>query len=63
MHDTADELERSETMLHEAAERSPDAATTARLHRLGDEVTRRAKEIDRRAATLEAAAETPTAIG
>jgi hypothetical protein len=49
MRDTAEALERSEAILHDSAERSPDAATTARLHRLGDEVTRQAKKIQHRA--------------
>jgi hypothetical protein len=49
MHDTAEALERSEAILHDSAESSPDAATTRRLHALGDEVTRQAKAIDRRA--------------
>lgn len=49
MHDTADALERSEAMLHDSAERSHDESTKRRLHALGDEVTRQAKNIDRRA--------------
>jgi hypothetical protein len=49
MHDTAESLERSEAKLHDSAERSPDDETARRLHCLGDEVTRQAKEIDRRA--------------
>ena len=49
MHATAESLERSEAVLHDSAERSPDEATKERLHALGDEVTRRAKSIDRRA--------------
>jgi hypothetical protein len=52
MHETAEALERSEAVLHESAERSPDEETRQRLHRLGDEVTRQAKEIDRRADLL-----------
>jgi hypothetical protein len=49
MHDTAEALERSEAMLHDSAERSHDESTRQRLHALGDEVTRQAKSIDRRA--------------
>jgi len=52
MHDTAEALERSEAILHESAENSPDGATRRRLHRLGDEVTRQAKDIDKRADLL-----------
>jgi hypothetical protein len=52
MHDTAEALERSEAILHESAERSPDDETRRRLHRLGDEVTRQAMDIDRRADSL-----------
>jgi hypothetical protein len=54
MRDTAQKLEQSEAILHDSAERSPDPATARRLHRLGDEVTRRAKDIDRRADSLPA---------
>jgi hypothetical protein len=53
MHDTAEGLEHSEAILHDAADRSPDPATARRLDSLGDEVTREAKNIDRRAAHLE----------
>jgi hypothetical protein len=53
MHETAEALERSEAILHESAERSPDEVTKGRLHRLGDEVTRQAKDIDRRADAVE----------
>ena len=53
MHDTAEGLERSEAVLHEAADRSPDPATSRRLDALGDEVTRRAIEIDERATRLD----------
>ena len=53
MHDTAEGLERSEAILHAAADRSPDAATARRLDALGDEVTRQAKNIDKRAGRLE----------
>jgi hypothetical protein len=49
MRDTAEALERSEALLHDSAERSPDDATSLRLDRLADEVTRQAKRIDRRA--------------
>jgi hypothetical protein len=49
MHDTAESLERSEAILHDSAERSHDEPTRQRLHALGDEVTRQAKNIDRRA--------------
>ena len=49
MHDTAEELERSEAQLHESAERSPEPETARRLHRLGDAVTRTAMDIDKRA--------------
>ncbi|GAA2710394.1 hypothetical protein Apa02nite_082060 [Actinoplanes palleronii] len=52
MHDTADQLEITEAMLHRSAEESPDPATRARLHALGDRVTARAKEIGRRADRL-----------
>ena len=52
MHETAEALERSEAILHESAERSPDEQTRQRLHRLGDEVTRQAEDIDRRADLL-----------
>jgi hypothetical protein len=55
MHDTAEGLERSEATLHDAADRSPDAETSRRLDALGDEVTRRAKEIDKRATHLDPA--------
>ena len=53
MHDTAEGLERSEAILHDAADRSPDEATATRLDALGDEVTRQAKRIDKRADRLE----------
>jgi hypothetical protein len=52
MHDTAEALERSEAILHDSAERSPDEETRRRLHRLGDEVTRQARDIDKRADSL-----------
>ena len=52
MHETAEALERSEAILHDSAEKSPDEATRQRLHRLGDEVTRQATAIDRRADAL-----------
>jgi hypothetical protein len=57
MHETAEALERSEAKLHRSAEESPDEETTRRLHELGDEVTRRAKDIDRRADDVSAAGE------
>jgi hypothetical protein len=53
MRETAEALERSEAILHDSAEKSPDAETTQRLHALGDEVTRQAKEIARRADFVE----------
>ena len=53
MHDTAEALERSEAALHDTAEKSPDPATRERLHDLADEVTRQAKNIDRRADGIE----------
>jgi hypothetical protein len=40
MHDTAEELERSEATLHNAADRSPAPDTARRLYAIGDEVTR-----------------------
>ena len=52
MHDTADELEGAETVLHRSAEASPNETTAARLHALGDAVTGEAKAIDRRADRL-----------
>jgi hypothetical protein len=52
MHDTAEALERSEAILHDSAEKSPDEDTRQRLHRLGDEVTRQAINIDKRADAL-----------
>jgi hypothetical protein len=52
MHQTAEALERSEAILHESAEKSPDEETRRRLHRLGDEVTRQALAIDKRADAL-----------
>ena len=52
MHETAEALERSEAILHESAEKSPDEETRRRLHRLGDEVTRQAVDIDKRADAL-----------
>jgi hypothetical protein len=52
MHETADALERSEAILHDSAEKSPDEQTRRRLHRLGDEVTRQATDIDHRADLL-----------
>ena len=52
MHDTAEQLELAEAILHRSAEESPDPATAARLHTLGDEVTAQAHAIDRRADSL-----------
>jgi hypothetical protein len=59
MHETAEALERSEATLHESAEKSPDEATTRRLHELGDAVTCEAKAIDKRADAISARDETP----
>jgi hypothetical protein len=53
MHGTADALERSEAVLHDSAEKSPDKQTKRRLHDLGDEVTGQAKNIDQRADAIE----------
>jgi hypothetical protein len=53
MHQTAEARERSEAILHESAEASPDEETRQRLHRLGDEVTRQAVDIDKRADFLD----------
>ena len=52
MRDTAAELEAVEEVLHRSAEESPDPEAADRLHRLGDEVTARAKDIARRADDL-----------
>ena len=52
MHDTAEQLEVAEAILHRSAEESPNPATTTRLHALGDEVTAQAQGIDRRADLL-----------
>ncbi|MFC7530590.1 hypothetical protein [Actinoplanes sp. GCM10030250] len=52
MHGTAEQLEVAEAILHRSAEESPNPATTARLHALGDEVTAQAHAIDRRADSL-----------
>jgi hypothetical protein len=49
MHDTAEQLEEAEAVLHCSADRSPNAETTGRLHGLGDDVTARTRDIDRRA--------------
>lgn len=49
MHDTAEQLEVAEAILHRSAEDSPDPSATARLHALGDQVTAQAHAIDRRA--------------
>lgn len=59
MHETAEALERSEATLHESAEKSPDPATTRRLHKLGDAVTREAKAIDKRADVIAPRTGTP----
>ncbi|MEV1286096.1 hypothetical protein [Micromonospora sp. NPDC049679] len=52
MHDTAQQLEVAEAILHHGADASPNAETKARLHGLGDEVTLQARSIDRRADRL-----------
>jgi hypothetical protein len=52
MLDTAAALEATEAVLHRAADESPNPETAARLDRLGDEVTDRAKDIARRAGNL-----------
>jgi hypothetical protein len=52
MHDTAEQLEVAEAILHRSAEESPNEAVTARLHALGDQVTAQAHDIDRRADRL-----------
>jgi hypothetical protein len=53
MHDTAEALERSEAILHDSAEKSPNEQTKQRLHDLGDEVTDQAKNIEQRAHAIE----------
>ncbi|MFF0379322.1 hypothetical protein [Actinoplanes missouriensis] len=53
MHDTAAQLERTEALMHAAAERSPDPETKARQHALADRITAQAKAIDRRADDLD----------
>ncbi|MEV6492674.1 hypothetical protein AB0M20_29245 [Actinoplanes sp. NPDC051633] len=60
MHRTAEALEHSEAILHNSADKSPDEATTRRLHDLGDAVTREAKMIDERADVI--APRTDTAV-
>ena len=52
MHDTAEQLEAAEAILHRSAEQSPNPTTATRLHALGDEVTAQAQAIDRRAGRL-----------
>jgi hypothetical protein len=52
MHETAEELEGAEAVLHRSAEASPNETTAERLHVLGDAVTAQAKAIDRRADQL-----------
>jgi hypothetical protein len=52
MHTTAEQLEATEDILHQSAEASPNDETKARLHRLGDEVTALADDIDQRADRL-----------
>jgi gamma-glutamylcyclotransferase (GGCT)/AIG2-like uncharacterized protein YtfP len=52
MHETAKALEQSEAVLHRSAEQAADEGTRRRLHALGDEVTRQAKSIGRRADML-----------
>jgi ABC-type transporter Mla subunit MlaD len=59
MHDTADALERSEAILHDSAERIPDEETTRRLDNLGDKVTRQAKDIDKRADSIDPSTAAP----
>ncbi len=55
MHETAAQLERTEDLMHRAAERSPDPETKARQHALADRITAQAKAIDRRADDLDGA--------
>ncbi len=52
MRRTAAALERTEAALHRSAEASPDRPTRDRLHRLGNDVTAEAKDIERRADRL-----------
>jgi hypothetical protein len=52
MRRTAAALECTEAALHRSADASPDRPTTDRLHRLGDDVTAQAKDIERRADRL-----------
>ena len=52
MHGTAERLEVAEAILHRSGQESPNTETTARLHALGDQVTARAHDIDRRADRL-----------
>ena len=53
MHATAEQLEEAEARLHRSAEASPVPQTRRRLHRLGDAVTAKAREIDRRADAID----------
>jgi len=59
MHSTAEQLEAAEGILHQSAEASPNDKTKARLHRLGDEVTAQAHDIDQRANRLSGPAGRP----
>jgi hypothetical protein len=52
MHTTAEQLEAAEGILHHSAEASPNDKTKARLHRLGEDVTALAHDIDQRADRL-----------
>jgi hypothetical protein len=58
MHDTAEALERSEAVLHETAENSPDEQTRRRQHSLADEVSRQAENIDQRADAIAPSSQT-----
>jgi hypothetical protein len=63
MHDTAEQLEVAEAILHRSADEAPNPATGARLHGLGDQVTAQAKDIDRRADRLAERPDRATANG
>lgn len=52
MLETAVALEATEAVLHRTAEESPDPVAAERLHKLGDAVTEKAKDIARRAGNL-----------
>jgi hypothetical protein len=52
MRDAAAELEVAEAVLHRSAEASPDEHTRDRLHRLGDQVTAKSRDIAARAEGL-----------